>query len=80
MSKYGDIADRASAHEQAMREAAIQAHRAAQRTGSFLHGQSAFECQCCATPIPQARRDALPGVQLCVHCQAKQEQQNRWQK
>ena len=78
MSEQGDIADRAAQREETHRTAALAAHRAR----SFLHNapESAFECRRCATSIPQARRDALPGVQLCVHCQAKQEQQNRWQK
>ena len=23
----------------------------------------------CGAPIPQARREAIPGVRLCIHCQ-----------
>lgn len=34
------------------------------------HGVSAEHCQECGDKIPQARRDALPGVQLCVQCQS----------
>jgi len=34
-------------------------------------GPSAAHCQECAVPIPEARREALPGVQLCVSCQDK---------
>ena len=31
---------------------------------------SALTCIDCDEPIPEARRTALPGVQLCVDCQA----------
>lgn len=30
-------------------------------------------CAGCATSIPEARRKAVPGVQLCVSCQAAAE-------
>lgn len=30
---------------------------------------SAEFCEDCGEDIPQARRDALPGVQKCIHCQ-----------
>lgn len=32
--------------------------------------ESAAFCAECDEPIPQARRDAIPGVQLCVACQS----------
>ncbi len=32
-------------------------------------GPSATQCRECLVPIPEARREALPGVQLCVKCQ-----------
>lgn len=31
-------------------------------------GVSAHECGECGDEIPQGRREALPGVQLCVEC------------
>jgi phage/conjugal plasmid C-4 type zinc finger TraR family protein len=34
---------------------------------------SAEECEECGDDIPEARRNAVPGVQLCVFCQEKQE-------
>lgn len=34
------------------------------------HGESAHSCEECGVEIPEARRKALPGVQLCVNCQA----------
>ena len=38
-------------------------------------GQSASHCEQCEEPIPEARRKAIPGVQLCVSCQADVEKQ-----
>ena len=32
-------------------------------------GPSLAHCEECAAPIPQARREAVPGVRLCVTCQ-----------
>ncbi|HTO19060.1 MAG TPA: DksA/TraR family C4-type zinc finger protein [Pseudomonas sp.] len=33
-------------------------------------GESLSHCEECDAPIPEARRAALPGVRLCVICQA----------
>ncbi|MGA6926003.1 MAG: DksA/TraR family C4-type zinc finger protein [Desulfosarcina sp.] len=38
-------------------------------------GQSAIHCQECETAIPEARRQAIPGVRLCVSCQSQLEKQ-----
>lgn len=41
-----------------------------QRARSALpQGASLTHCEECGTPIPEARRKALPGVRLCVACQ-----------
>lgn len=32
-------------------------------------GPSATHCEECDAPIPEARRQAVPGVRLCVPCQ-----------
>ena len=32
-------------------------------------GESLAECEDCGADIPKARRDAVPGVRLCVTCQ-----------
>ena len=32
-------------------------------------GESLTHCAECEEEIPQARRDALPGVKLCIDCQ-----------
>lgn len=44
------------------RELALQAQNA-----------SAEFCEECGEPIPAARRLAIPGVQLCVHCKSHKE-------
>ncbi|KAA9134174.1 DksA/TraR family C4-type zinc finger protein [Marinihelvus fidelis] len=36
-------------------------------------GESRRECEECGEAIPEARRQALPGVRLCVACQAEQD-------
>jgi len=33
-------------------------------------GPSAMCCEECDAPIPEARRQAVPGVRLCVSCQS----------
>jgi phage/conjugal plasmid C-4 type zinc finger TraR family protein len=32
-------------------------------------GESASECRDCGAAIPEARRQAIPGVRLCIACQ-----------
>lgn len=32
-------------------------------------GQSLEYCEECGVEIPQARREAMPGVRLCIECQ-----------
>ncbi|MBA1147396.1 TraR/DksA C4-type zinc finger protein [Ectothiorhodospiraceae bacterium WFHF3C12] len=36
-------------------------------------GESATHCLECGDEIPQRRRELVPGVELCVDCQADQE-------
>jgi phage/conjugal plasmid C-4 type zinc finger TraR family protein len=36
-------------------------------------GESSTHCEECGTVIPEARREAMPGVHLCVGCQAELE-------
>jgi len=38
-------------------------------------GESLSHCEACGEPIPEARREALPGVRLCVGCQQQRDQQ-----
>jgi phage/conjugal plasmid C-4 type zinc finger TraR family protein len=36
-------------------------------------GESLSHCEQCEIAIPEARRKAIPGVRLCVACQAEHE-------
>jgi len=36
-------------------------------------GESLTQCELCGEAIPEARRKAVPGVHLCVACQAELE-------
>ena len=36
-------------------------------------GKSLSHCEECDEPIPAARREAIPGVRLCILCQAEKE-------
>ena len=36
-------------------------------------GESARVCEACDEPIPQKRREAVPGCTLCVHCAGQRE-------
>jgi phage/conjugal plasmid C-4 type zinc finger TraR family protein len=38
-------------------------------------GESGTHCERCAAVIPEARRNAIPGVRLCVSCQSDLEKQ-----
>ncbi len=70
-----DDIDRASEREAQLLEDALSAQ--ARRAG--LHGKtvhdSARHCRDtdCGEPIPQARREALPGCRYCVRCQARRD-------
>lgn len=37
-------------------------------------GPGRTHCEACDEPIPKARRDALPGVRLCVPCQESRDE------
>ncbi|HBT3146235.1 TPA: TraR/DksA family transcriptional regulator [Klebsiella aerogenes] len=58
-----DTVDLAQQREQAERERLINNAR------SRVASPSRFLCEACETPIPEARRSALPGIELCVTCQ-----------
>nr|MBF0681551.1 DksA/TraR family C4-type zinc finger protein [Pseudomonas sp.] len=50
---------------------------AVQRARSKLgQGESLTHCEECEAKIPEARRKAVPGVRLCVQCQAEQDKQD----
>ena len=39
-------------------------------------GESLQHCEECDAAIPEARRQAVPGVRLCVNCQAEHDREN----
>lgn len=54
--------------DSAVEEALDRARRQAPR------GPSLERCEACGAAIPQARREAIPGVRLCVACQTEREE------
>ena len=48
--------------------------QARQRLG---RGHSLSECEECGEPIPEARRQALPGVRKCIQCQEIEDAESR---
>ena len=40
-------------------------------------GESLSHCEGCSNAIPEARRDAIPGVRLCVTCQAEHDAEEK---
>ena len=40
-------------------------------------GASLTHCEECGAPIPEARRQTLPGVRLCVPCQSEHDDDMR---
>lgn len=65
-----DLFDRASDLEQLQRDAAIEEARS-----HAPQGLSEKFCVMpdCEAPIPEARRQAVPGCRFCVDCQARLE-------
>jgi len=37
-------------------------------------GESLRNCEECDAPIPEARREAVPGVRLCITCQSEHDE------
>lgn len=40
-------------------------------------GDSLQNCEECGAQIPQARREAVPGVRLCIACQSERDEQDK---
>jgi phage/conjugal plasmid C-4 type zinc finger TraR family protein len=40
-------------------------------------GESLRNCEECDAEIPEARRDAVPGVRHCVNCQTELDKENK---
>lgn len=48
----------------------------ARARGEIPRGESLYECEECGDPIPEARRQAVPGVRLCLTCQQEKDSHN----
>jgi len=42
-------------------------------------GESLKHCEECEAPIPDARREAVPGVRLCLNCQSERDDESKLQ-
>jgi phage/conjugal plasmid C-4 type zinc finger TraR family protein len=40
-------------------------------------GESLKNCEECEAPIPDARREAVPGVRLCIKCQSELDDESK---
>lgn len=67
MSEFSDPFDFATAREEEMRGDALG--EVTRKLAEQASVPSAFECRVCDEPIPQKRRESVPGVQTCVACQ-----------
>ncbi len=50
-------------------DASIQDENARMKTHRAPQGDSRSHCADCGEPIPEARRQAIPGVKRCIDCQ-----------
>jgi phage/conjugal plasmid C-4 type zinc finger TraR family protein len=77
-----DDIDRASAREEEILSDALRDHARRAGLAGKTVADSAEYCEAdgCGEPIPQRRRQAVPGCRYCVHCQGRQEKSNRGKK
>lgn len=54
-------------------EASIEDELARMKAAKRPVGESLAHCAECEEEIPQARREALPGVKLCIDCQQERD-------
>jgi phage/conjugal plasmid C-4 type zinc finger TraR family protein len=58
-------------------EASISDELARMKARARPVGESLCDCAECGEEIPEARREALPGVKLCIDCQQERDGQFR---
>lgn len=68
-----DDIDRGQERDQQFLERALAAH-----VTNRIAGISATHCEECEEPIPEARRQAVPGCTRCITCQTAFENHPRW--
>ncbi|WP_111428879.1 DksA/TraR family C4-type zinc finger protein [Rhodobacteraceae bacterium DSL-40] len=54
-------------------EASIEDELKRMQARRRLAGESLTHCAECEEPIPEARRQAIPGVKLCIECQQERD-------
>lgn len=69
-----DLLDAVQARVDDFREDAI---RQALAAGTPAAAESATHCAECGEEIPEARRQAVPGVSTCIECRSKMERRRR---
>lgn len=74
-----DDIDRASAREEEILSDALrdQVRRAGLAGKTVADSAEYCEAEHCGEPIPQRRRQAVPGCRFCVNCQGRQEKSNK---
>ncbi|WP_153117382.1 TraR/DksA C4-type zinc finger protein [Rhodocyclus tenuis] len=73
----GDWIDAAVRCEEDFLAGAREAQQRADQTQGKTVADSAENCSSCGAAIPQARREAVPGVDLCVACRTRVELYNK---
>ncbi|MFM5336964.1 TraR/DksA family transcriptional regulator [Aeromonas enteropelogenes] len=68
-----DDIDRANNHTARM----LAVHLANQVGKGRYQGESLHQCEECDDPIPEARRQQVPGVRKCVPCQSHAERRGQ---
>ncbi|HDD0185562.1 TraR/DksA C4-type zinc finger protein [Escherichia coli] len=66
-----DIIDTAAVIEELQRNAALSAHRIDR------NAVSAERCEECGEDIPESRRAAVTGCQMCIDCQCEKERREK---
>ena len=67
-----DEVDIAQALQEAHLRTTLAAHAYAMATA---RGEAALACVACGEPIPERRRQAVPGCLFCVRCQGSRERE-----
>lgn len=55
-------------------EASVNDELARLKARKVLVGESLTHCAECEEPISEARRNAIPGVKLCIECQQERDE------
>lgn len=70
-----DFADQASIASQGLLADALKKR---ERERMSAPAESATDCEECGEPIPEARRQAVPGCTRCIECQTIYDRAKGW--